>query len=39
MLNENMVELDDKKALTLEKCFMDVNKHFGALFSSLLPGA
>jgi chromosome segregation ATPase len=34
-----MVELDDKKSITLERCFHDVNKHFGQIFSSLLPGA
>ncbi len=39
MLTSNMVELDDKKALTLERCYHEVNKHFGQIFSSLLGGA
>ena len=29
MLTQNMVELDDKKAITLERCYHEVNKHFG----------
>ena len=39
MLTSNMVELDDKKAQTLERCYHEVNKHFGQIFSSLLGGA
>jgi chromosome segregation ATPase len=28
MLVDNMVELDDKKTQTLEKCFVEVSKYF-----------
>lgn len=39
MLIQNMGELDDKKIKTIEKCFLEVNKTFSAIFSSLLPNA
>jgi structural maintenance of chromosome 2 len=36
---QNMEELDDKKIKTIEKCFLEVNKDFSQIFSSLLPNA
>lgn len=36
---QNMLELDDKKIKTIEKCFLEVNKDFSMIFSSLLPNA
>lgn len=37
-INKNIEELDKKKKTTLEKCYLEVNKKFGKIFSSLLPG-
>lgn len=34
-----MDELDKKRQITLEKCYMSVNKNFGEIFSDLLPNA
>ena len=34
-----MGELDDKKIKTIEKCFLEVNKDFSSIFSSLLHNA
>ncbi|CAD8056014.1 unnamed protein product [Paramecium primaurelia] len=39
MLIQNMGELDDKKIKTIEKCFLEVNKDFSSIFSSLLHNA
>lgn len=39
MLYQNMGELDDKKIKTIEKCFLEVNKHFSSIFGSLLSNA
>ncbi|KAL4472622.1 hypothetical protein ABPG74_018571 [Tetrahymena malaccensis] len=39
LLFKNMDELDKKKQETLEKCYLEVNKTFGQIFSDLLPGA
>lgn len=34
-----MDELDKKRQITLEKCYMTVNENFGKIFSDLLPNA
>ena len=39
LLRTNMDELDKKKKITLEKCYLKVNKDFGNIFGDLLPGA
>lgn len=38
-LYTNIEELDKKKKEALETCLSEVNKNFGKIFSSLLPGA
>lgn len=34
-----MSDLDEKKILTIEKCFLEVNKDFSSIFTSLLKNA
>lgn len=34
-----MGDLDNKKIKTIEKCFLEVNKDFSSIFSSLLHNA
>jgi len=38
-LNSNIDELDKKKQEALDTCWVAVNKDFGKIFSTLLPGA
>ena len=38
-LNVNIEELDKKKKEALDKCWKEVNKNFGKIFGTLLPGA
>ena len=38
-LNSNIEELDKKKKEALDKCWVEVNKDFGKIFSTLLHGA
>lgn len=37
MLNSNMIDLDEKKTQTLEKCFLEVSKYFQSIFNSIYP--
>ena len=37
-LNNGMVDLDEKRKEAVEKCYLGVNKNFGKIFSTLLPG-
>ena len=38
-INKNIEELDKKRKITVEKCFLKVREQFQKIFSELLPGA
>jgi structural maintenance of chromosome 2 len=38
-ITKNIEELDKKRKITVEKCFLSVSESFRKIFSELLPGA